>query len=64
MRTGHKAPVELTQAELQVEEGQPTKDQHGGTGDENRIYITCRTDPDKAPGTIQYSGTAHYEPAL
>ncbi len=29
MRRGHSVPVELAQTELQVEEGQPTKDQHG-----------------------------------
>ena len=37
--------MELTQAELQVEEGQPTKDQHSKVWDENRTLSTCGTDP-------------------
>jgi hypothetical protein len=50
IRTGHSVPVDLAQVELQVDEGQPTIDQHGEAGDKNRTLSTCGTDPARAPG--------------
>ena len=48
--------MELTQAEFQVEEGQPTKDQHGEVRDEKGSAAVVVADVGETPDVSQVDG--------